>query len=194
MGKVKCILIVFVLFSGLVYSGEDKKDQKQSWMDKLIKKIEIKLNRMKNENKRPDLVIGVRGNKFDSENRLYWKNEYSRGYLEKYEKDSIVINEAIGMIEKGEFEKSVKMLKNFLKENPNSPLKKEAEEIINQISDEKTEKSESKSFNENNKDKSEDTKTEDLKKVEKEKNLTEENKSLDKTADNKSEIKSSDNQ
>ncbi|MEF3279533.1 MAG: hypothetical protein K6357_00995 [Elusimicrobiota bacterium] len=136
---MKVILTILMLLGGFNLFCEEgavaKKETTSKWYVEIVKNLKIKLNKIINPQKSATIssVFGVRGNKYDSKNGLYWKSSNSEQLIDKIERDKTVIDEIVKKIEAGDIEEAKLELENFVKNNPNSYFIDEVNVLLKEI-------------------------------------------------------------
>lgn len=127
-------LIIMVIFSAVSFYAqgiENKADlAAKTKYTALMKKIKLKINKIvrPTQNSPVAAVIGIRGNRYDSKNKLYWKNTLTDKMKEKIVEESKKVEKMIERLESGDNE-VIKDIDKYISENPNSYFSKELKEI-----------------------------------------------------------------
>ncbi|MCX7648909.1 MAG: hypothetical protein N2Z60_09885, partial [Elusimicrobiales bacterium] len=116
-------LLFLIMVFGICGFSQDSTEQKTSQKKyvEIIKKIKNKINKTLNPQKSTNVssVFGVRGNKYDSKNGVYWKTKNSDKLDEKIKKEKESMEEISKKIESGNISEAVADLEKFIKDNPN---------------------------------------------------------------------------
>lgn len=145
--------LFLIMVFGICGFSQDSTEQKASQKKyvEIIKKIKNKINKTLNPQKSTNVssVFGVRGNKYDSKNGVYWKTKNSDKLDEKIKKEKESMEEISRKIESGNISEAVADLEKFIKDNPNGYFVEEAGELLKSLKSDKIEKSDSSSTDNN---------------------------------------------
>lgn len=124
------LMLVFLSVDVCLYS-QDNQNINQNIKEKytnVLKKIKVKMNKIirPGKTKPHAAVIGVRGNKYDIKNGIYWKTELSEKMKEKIKKDSQEAEKIINSLINGA---DVSSLSSYIKENSDNYFLNEIKEI-----------------------------------------------------------------
>lgn len=135
MKKILLILSFFAITIPL-----NTQENSNNKLEDIIKNIKLKLSKIVKTDKKTKVsaVFGVRGNKYDSKNKLYWKNSTTEKTNEKINKEKELLKDIVNKIESGDNQSAKEELEKFINNNSQSQFIKEAKELLQAISNKST--------------------------------------------------------
>lgn len=128
MKKILASSLVILTLVAHVSHAEEKKGSTSGFWDKLRSKIEQMAPQKKLT--ATTAVGGVRGAKMAADD-VYWKGEKVPSKVDADELETF--KQAMALAEAGEEQKAQDAFATFIKKNPESPLRKDAEQALTQL-------------------------------------------------------------